>query len=35
MKTINNKTNERVNAIASLREANKEVKSLREQSKQK
>lgn len=28
MKAINNKTNERVNAIASLREANKEVKSL-------
>ena len=28
MKTINNKTNERVNAIQSLRDANKEVKSL-------
>lgn len=28
MKTTNNKANERVNAIASLREANKEVKSL-------
>lgn len=28
MKTINNKTNERANAIQSLRDANKEVKSL-------